>query len=175
MDIARKYAQAFFVVYGDSVTDTLIKNIDKAVQFLSTHRRALFLLKVPVVDRLVKIEGLGELCDRFHLGEAIKKLLILLLDSRRSSHFVRVLHTITVLYRKKNHMIAITVASSSVLAEEQRAMIEASMAERIEGNKSYTYIIDPALIAGVRIYSDTFLWEFSVAKQLRDLYHLAIW
>jgi F-type H+-transporting ATPase subunit delta len=175
MDIARKYAQAFFAVYGDSVTDTLIKNIDKAIQFLSAHRRALFLLKIPIIDQSVKIEGLEKLCERFHLGENIKKLLILLFDKRRPSHFVPVLRTIAALYRKKNHIVSITVASSSLLADEQRAMIESSLAEWIEGNKRYTYIIDPALIAGLRIYSDTFLWECSIAKQLRDLYHLAIW
>jgi len=52
-------------------------------------------------------------------------------------------------------MVAITVASSYTLTDEQRATIEAFMAQRIAGKKSYTYTIDPALIAGVRVYSDT--------------------
>jgi F0F1-type ATP synthase delta subunit len=29
--------------------------------------------------------------------------------------------------------------------------------------------VDPSLIAGVRLQSDYFLWEHSIAKQLRDL------
>ncbi|TET33957.1 ATP synthase F1 subunit delta [Candidatus Dependentiae bacterium] len=175
MDIARKYARAFFAVFGDVVTDKLAQNIDQAVQFLSTHRRALFLFKVPVIDRSVKVRGLEEFCDRFALGKSIQKLLVLLLDERRSSKFVLVLRAISALYRKKNNMVAITVASSYTLTDEQRATIEAFMAQRIAGKKSYTYTIDPALIAGVRVYSDTFLWELSVAKQLRDLYYSAIW
>ena len=81
MDIARKYARAFFAVFGDVVTDKLTQNIDQAVQFLSTHRRALFLFKVPVIDRSVKVRGLEEFCDRFALGESILKLLVLLLSN----------------------------------------------------------------------------------------------
>ena len=175
MDIARKYAQAFFAVYGDIVTDKLVHNIDQAAQFLSTHRRALFLFKVPVIDRSIKVRGLKEFCDRFTLGEQIQKLLLLLLDERRSSQFMLVLRAISALYRKKNNMVAITVASSYKLTDEQRATIEACMAQRVAGEKSYTYTIDPALIAGIRVYSDTFLWELSVARQLRDLYYSAIW
>ncbi len=175
MNRAYKYAQAFFSVYGDIVTYELIGNIDKAAQFLSRHRRALFLFKVPVIDRSVKINALQEFCDRFTLGESIKKLLTLLLDERRSSEFMLVLQEISALYRKKNNMIALTVASSYALTDEQRSAIEAFLAERIAGEKSYTYTIDPALIAGVRVYSDNFLWEISVAKQLRDLYYSAIW
>ena len=175
MNRAYKYAQAFFSVYGDTVTDELVGSIDKAVQFLTSHRRALFLFKVPVIDRLVKIDALDELCDRFTLSESIKKLLTVLLDERRSAEFVSVLRQISALYRKKNNMVAITVASSYALTDEQRSTIEAFMAQQIVGKKSYTYTIDSALIAGVRVYSDNFLWEVSVAKQLRDLYHLAIW
>ena len=175
MNRAYKYAQAFFAVYGDTVTDALIGNIYNAVQFLANHRRALFLFKVPVIDRSIKIDALEEFCDRFTMNEPIKKLLTLLLDERRSSDFIRVLQYIIALYRKKNNMVAITVASSYALTDEQRSTIEAFLAQRIVGEKSYTYAIDQALIAGVRVYSDNFLWEVSVAKQLRDLYYSAIW
>ena len=33
----------------------------------------------------------------------------------------------------------------------------------------YAYSIDTDLIAGVRIQSDTLLWEYSIDKQLRKL------
>lgn len=175
MNVARKYAQAFFAVYGDTVTDALVQNIDKAAHFLATHRRALFLFKVPVIDWAVKVDGLDEFCDRFTLGDSIKKLLILLLDGGRSSKFISVLRAISALYREKHNRVAFTVASSYALTDEQRATIEAFIARNVAGEKSYTYTIDLALIAGIRVYSDTFLWEFSIARQLRDLYHSAIW
>lgn len=72
-------------------------------------------------------------------------------------------------------MHSITVASSCELLDEQRKSIESFIARHVSGKKSYTYTVDPSLIAGVRIYSDTILWEVSIEKQLRDLYHAAIW
>lgn len=175
MNRAYKYAQAFFAVFGDLVTDELAESIDNAAQFLAMHQRALFLFKVPVIDRAVKLEGIAEFCDRFALGDSIKKLLTLLLDERRSSEFIPVLQWISALYRKKNNIVSVSVVSSSALSDEQRATIEAFLAQRIAGKKRYTYKIDTSLIAGVRASTDTVLWEESVAKQLRDLYYSAIW
>lgn len=175
MDIARKYAHAFFAVYGDKVTDQLIDNIDEAAQFLATHHRAIFLFKVPLIDRSVKIKGIQELCKRFSLGEPIEALLIILLDAHRSSKFVLVLRALTRWYRKKYDIVFFAVSSSIPLSGEQRRTIEEGMNHKVSGNARYEYVVDPFLIAGVRICSDTLLWEFSIAKQLRDLYHSAIW
>ena len=157
MDIARKYAHAFFAVYGDKVTDQLINNIDKAAVFLTMHRRALFLFKVPLIDRSVKLDGIHQLCKRFSLGESIEALLILLLDVHRSSKFVLVLRAITQWYRKKYGIQLFTVSSSCPLTVEQRHQIETGMNHKISGSAQYTYVVDPSLIAGVRICSDTLL------------------
>ena len=175
MNIARKYAQAFFAVYEDTITRDLISRIDEAAQFMMTHRRALFLFKVPVIDRSVKEAGLKELCERFQLGDPIKKLLIMLLNDKRAMLIAEVLEAVTGLYRERNKMVSITVASSYPLADDQRVQLEAFIARHVAGEKTYTYTIDPALIAGIRVYSDTFLWEFSIAQQLRDVYNSAIW
>lgn len=175
MDISRKYARAFFALYGDMVTEELIKNITRAIEFLVSHRRALFLLKVPLIERVVKVDGIQRFCDRFALGVPIHKLLVLLLDERRSDRFVSVLRAIREWYWQQRNIVAVTVASSCPLTDEQRMIMEQFIAERIAGIPRYTYRIDPLLIAGVRVYSDTLLWEFSIAKQLRDLYHAAIW
>ncbi len=175
MDISHKYAQAFFNIYGDTVTSSAIKCIERAAQFLRAHRRALFLFKVPVIDRSIKQAGLVEFCDRFQLGDNIERLAIVLLHDKRASLLAPIFEAIVALYKKRNSIVGVTVASSCALTEEQRSFIEAFIARHVVGEKNYRYTIDTSLIAGIRVYSDTFLWEFSIAKQLRDFYHSAIW
>ncbi len=175
MNRARKYAQAFFNVYGDTITNDSMERIGQAAQFLRAHRRALFLVNVPGIDRTVKEERLLEFCDRFQLGKEVKKLVHLLLDDKRASLLASVFEALVILYKKQNKIIEITVASSYALTDEQRSVLEAFIARHVVGVRRYVYTIDTSLISGVRVYSDTFLWEFSIAKQLRDFYHSAIW
>ncbi len=175
MEIAYKYAQAFLNVYGDQITKEEIWRMNKAAQFLRKHRRALFLLKVPIIDRAIKEEGLYGLCERFALGSASNKLINMLLDYRRSFMLAAVLEAVVYYYKKRNNIVTITIASSCVLTDEQCVEIERFVDRHVPAQKQYCYIIEPSLIAGLRIQSDTTLLEFSVNKQLRDLYHYSMW
>ncbi len=175
MDIVQKYAKAFSRVYDDTITREIVDRLELAARFLYVHRRALFLLRVSVIDRKVREEAILEFCDRFKLGDAIKKLVKVLLNDKRASLLAPVFEAIGMLYKKRNSIVEIAVTSSCVLSDAQRSSLEAFLARHIVGEKTYTYTVDTSLIAGVRVLSDSCLWEFSIEKQLRELYHCAIW
>lgn len=174
MDIAYKYAIAFLNVYRDRLTFDDIKNIHEAAQFLSKHRRALFLLKVPIIKQQIKQEGLYAFCRRFGLIDEVHNLIKLLLKHKQAYLLADVLKAIVYWYQQQHHISNIMVTSSIVLPQSYRDAIVQFVDQRVMGIKQYRFEINPQLIAGIRIQSDTILWEISIDKRLRELAHASI-
>lgn len=175
MNIADKYAVAYLNTIGSSLSLEDIRNLMKAAYFLQTHRRALFLLQVPVIAQEIKHEGLLELCERFSLAQSVKRLVVTLLKAKRAHLIAKIFDAIVYHYNQSHAIHVFTVTSSSDLHSTYKKQIEAFIDQRVAGTKEYRYTVDASLIAGVRVESDTLLWEFSIDKQLRDLYHVERW
>jgi F-type H+-transporting ATPase subunit delta len=171
MNLAYKYANAFLNVYNDRLNFENIKSINNAVQFLPDHRRALFLLQVPIITQAMKKKWVAHFCERFDLIDPLKDLIILLLHHKRAFLLIAVLKAIVDCYQKRHHIENIVVKSSVPLPEKYRQDIERFMNQHIMGIQQYHYKVDPTLIAGIRIQSDTVLWECSMKKRLRDIAH----
>jgi F-type H+-transporting ATPase subunit delta len=174
MDIAYKYAIAFLNVYNGRLTFDDIKNIDEAAQFLSKHRRALFLLKVPIIKQRVKQEGLHNICRRFKLVDEVYNLVTLLLKHKRAYLLADVFKAIVYWYQRRHNITNILIKSSMLLPQSYRDDIVHFVDRHVSGIKQYRFEIDPTLIAGIRIQSDTILWENSIDKRLRELAHASI-
>jgi F-type H+-transporting ATPase subunit delta len=169
MNIADKYAVAFLNVYGDRLTfDDSIKT-NEAAQFLHQHPRALFLLKVPVIKQTVKEEGLRNFCRRFALPQVIDHIIDLLLEHKRAYLLADVFKAMVKQYQERHHISNIVIKSSTELPQPYRDEIVQFVDRQISGTKQYRYEVDPTLIAGIRIQSDTMLWEISIDKRLREL------
>ncbi len=175
MNLAHKYASAFLKVYNEQLIFDDIERINAAADFLDKHRRALFLLKVPFIKRAIKEKELYELWDRFALVKPVKKLIALLLDHKRSYLLAAVFKAIVYRYQKLHTIHTIKVTSSIELSEKYRGDIEAFVDQQLSGTKLYRYEVDQKLIAGIRLQSDTILWEFSIDKSLRELAHVDSW
>ena len=174
MRLAIKYAQAYLGIW-DSVLDfALIEKINEAAYFLYKNRRVLFLLQVPLIPRKIKEEALQDFCIRFELPDSIHKLIVLLLDHKRGDLIAAVFKAIVVQYKKRHAITTFFVSSTLPLTESQCVTIEQFMNQKIVGTKLFHYTIDSTLIAGIRIQSDTLLWEYSIAKRLRTISHIAI-
>lgn len=83
------------------------------------------------------------------LDEVIKKILFLHRQQEKKYHFV--------------------VSSSHELSREERQRIEEFIMAQIENHISTTFVVDKSLISGIRIKGKRFLWERSIAKQLRNI------
>ena len=172
MNVAHKYAIAFLNVYDAQCSYQDIMHIEAAADFLHDHRRALFLLQVPLIDRAIKIEGLNDLVHRFTLPSIIMRLMECLLDDGKADLLAAALRAVAYRYRRMHAIHKVMIASAVPLAPNDRQELEAIVDEKIAGKKEYRYSIDQTLIAGIRIKTDTLLWEYSIDKQLRDLYHV---
>ena len=169
MILTKKYAYAFINTFESQLSHHDIENISLAADFLKNHRRAVFLLKVPKLDQEIKKRGLKEFAARFKLAESIRHLQELLFKHGRAHLFAAVMREIVSCYRQRNNIMVFNVASSGTLSEKNRVVIEQFMQRKTVGDHIYRYALDQSLIAGVRIQSDTLLWEYSIDKQLREL------
>ncbi len=172
---AHTYAKAFLNVFGAALTKEMIHNISQAAQFLYEHRRALFLLKVSVIPESVKKRGVKELVARFDLPASIEQLFDLLLKRRRESLLAAVCQDIVKEYNKRHHHETVVVSSSCPLTEQQKKEVVCFANAQFPGTKKYIFKIDTGLIAGIKIMSDTLMWESSIDNYLRECTQAQIW
>jgi F-type H+-transporting ATPase subunit delta len=172
--LARRYAQAFLTVYGHELTVEVVDRMRELSRFLLRHNRILFFLTIPTIDGAVKQRGLTLLCERFELPASIKQLTGLLLESKRALLLGTVLRFIDSLYKKEHAILSFDISSAHPLSETNKEFFWQFLKKQLHKTIICTYRVDKSLIAGVRICSDTYLWEHSVAKQLRSVQLLAM-
>lgn len=172
MNLAYKYADAFLNVYNSQLNLEGVEHIRKAIQFLQEHPRALFLFQVPSIKDASKQKAIALFCRHFTLIDPIKALITLLLHHKRVYMVTAVLKALVERYQKYHAIEKVFVKSSIPLPAPYRHHIEQFMNRHIAGIKQYHYEIDPRLIAGIRIQTDTMLWEYSMNKRLRDIAHV---
>ncbi len=175
MKIVQKYASAFLNVFSATITPEIISRIEQAAAFLMQHRRALFLLKAPVIPEKIKEQGLRELCERFELPRGVYAVMQLLMQHKRATLLAVVLQAIVAAYWARQNYTMITVTSAVAVADEQKKIIEQFADRMFPGIKQYRYEQDRTLIAGVRLQSDTLLWEYSINNYLRDCAQAQVW
>lgn len=167
--LAKKYARAFLHIYYDQLTMQDYHALVTAADSLNNNKRLVFFWNLSSIDPVVKALSIEQICRKYNLNGAIKKLCHLLLASNRLFIIHLVLGYIVILYRQQVPFEHVTITSSHILLAEQITIIKKFIESKVGHAIIYTYNTDATLIAGVRIHSDSFLWEHSVAKDLRSL------
>ena len=63
----------------------------------------------------------------------------------------------------------VTITSAIPLMQEDKQIIVHFLTEKTKMTVHADYQTDPTLIAGIRVKSQNYLWEKSVARLLRDI------
>ncbi len=167
--LARKYAMAFFIVADDSFDEHDYTAAGILLQFFIDHRNFLGLLNLPILE-ITNIHSLIEqLAQKFNSSHYFKRLLILLIRQRRMLIFPMILHHLRELYCEREHIIEFEIASSHSLDDEARTVLVHLLSSATGMRIRPTYRLEPKLIAGIRMQSNTLGWEHSVRKQLREI------
>lgn len=165
--LAQLYATAFLNIYCTSITEDIYNKLIKTRLFLLENPDYLFIYKLPRHFNLVKKQIINKLLEQFDLPAIFYKLTELLLETDRLALLPLVLHHILLGYEERNYLMPTVITSSSSISEKQARIIQ-DVIKQVSGKKILPkYRIDTKLIAGIRIQSNTLLWEYSVAKQLR--------
>ncbi len=168
--IARKYAQAYLHVFGQQHTFQDFCSLWRASQFLSEHHSLLFYLSLPMIKDEDKKRFIDLFFEKFHLFDSLKQLFYLLLKNKHIFLTIDVLQDIYSLYKMDHKISELKIMSSSDLSEEKiREIKDFFMQKTGLEHIVIRYSVNPALIAGLRLQSETYLWEYSIAKQLQKL------
>lgn len=167
--IAKKYAVAFLNLYFDQMTNEFINKILKLKKILLINRLFYIYLRIPNISYFIKKKVLNKISQALDLDRPIKKMLFVLLDQGRIEILDIILHQIMIFYRKRKGIDFFKILSSSVLSDSEKKRVINFVENMSKKEIISDFIVDPKLICGLRIQSNTFLWERSIAKQLRDI------
>lgn len=167
--LAKKYAQAVYNVFGDSLSREDIAQVQKIVSFLEDHKKALFFLRLSRIDLAVKERALDELFADFSHKTPFIALIRLLLQENRGHLIYNALRLLVDIYYDAHDIMPCVITSSHALSPDVLEDVEQFLARQTGNAIIYTYKRDPSLIAGIRAQSKTILWEHSIRKQLREL------
>ena len=168
--LARRYARAFLNVFSSSLSPQDLESFKEMARFLTKHSHACFLMELSLLPEQTKIKAVTDLCKQFKLPAFCQKLWMLLIKHQRTSLLPEILYLIVDLHQHDAHIMTFTVSSSVDLSDQQKQKIEKFLHTHVKGSVSCSYVLDKKLIAGIRLQSDSLLWENSVQGSLRMLH-----
>lgn len=164
-DLARKYAIAFVNVYDQKIPESAFDSMKSLSYMFHQHKNSLVLLTIPRVSYDTKYRILKQILAKNYFDALIR----LLLRDNRVVMLPDVLNHIADEYYKRHNTIICTIASSSVLTAKETDTIVHFLTKRTSSAIKYTSVVDSRLIAGIRVYSNQFIWEYSIRNKLRQI------
>lgn len=168
-ELAKKYATAYLNVHGKEYAFKDIRALWRAAQFLSEHHTLLFYLSLSIVDIDDKERFIDLMIQKFNLFGSLKDLFLLMIKNKCIFLASSVLQDMYGLYKSRNNICDLRIVSSVELTQEEVDSLVNFFKDKAACTVRPRTSVDPSLIAGVRLQTDTFLWEHSIAKQLREL------
>lgn len=167
--LAKRYAQAYLNVHIELISYKDFRTIRDAALFFASHRQLLFFLNWPAIKTSTKIIALRQAMAYCQMPESFNRLIDLLAAHRRMFLVIKILACICELYEQKHAIAQVTITSSHPMEPQELQVMQQFLANKTGLSIIYDYKIDKKLIAGIRLQSDTFLWEYSINKQLESM------
>lgn len=169
--LAKRYAAAYLNLFDASLDLPICGRLEDIADFFKIHPTAMLVLKLSTVSSKDKYDSIKAVIDAFDVPDRLLRIVQLLLTQNRLVLFPKILNQISSLYKERHNITNYTVISSDALNDQAvKGIID--FLKRITGKHIlHTSKVDKELIAGIRLQSDTNLWEYSINKQLRELQH----
>ena len=167
--LSRRYAQAFFNLFGTTLSEKNRDDLQAFSLYIKEHTQAFFYVKVALIDDKTKIRIVGELAKRYELESILQPLLYVLATSKRLEILPLVSDQLIMLYNNYHAISVCTIESSSSLNKNQAALIVDYLKEKTKTTVQPIFKENKTLIAGIRALSNSYLWENSVYKKLKNI------
>ncbi len=168
--IAQKYAVAFCNLYDDVLNEDIIQRVQALASFFRHNKNVIAFLMVPSITDEKKHNLIEKVIKHFALGDEFKQLMFVLLQHKRIKMFDFVARHIIKHYLKTHSISPFSVYTSHPLSEaERKPVINFIKRELPHQTIKADFFVAPELISGIRIKGETFLWERSIRKLLRDI------
>lgn len=169
---ARQFAAAFLNCYRHDLPEIYFKELEQFACFMEGKRLlyAYFhLIKqgTELIDLLVqKIHPEAGAAQYVHYT---KKIIELLIKQKSLNLLGEIFNQIVLQHRVQTGKMQLTVFSPDTLSEKIQEALNQHLRNNIGNQCVIYYKQDRSLIKGLRIQSNTLLWEHSVKKQIRTL------
>ncbi len=168
--VAKKYAQAFLNVFDKQITYEDFTHFCSAAEFFTHHKQLLFFLSWPVINAELKVKALKEALKVFKLDKpCYHQLIDLLAAHKRTFLIMEVLKQLCAQYKIRHNIMTFSIRSSHELDKEDLDILSQFLVNLTAKDIIYDYAIEKKLIAGIRLQSNTLLWECSINKQLTQI------
>lgn len=169
--IAKRYASAYLNAYDKDITLALLERVQGVIAFFKEYQSAQLVLKLSTVHGDQQRSNIKALLEAYKLPASLLTLVDTLSDQSRLALFPLVLEQLMVDYKKRHNIAEFTVTSPEPLSQEQLATIVQFLEAQTGKKIIVTEKIDQSLIAGIRLQSDTLMWQYSIEQQLNQLKH----
>lgn len=167
--VSKKYAQAFLNSYTSIISYDDIKHIEQIGSAIKHNKLMTALLKVPSMEDKELQSMIVERIKNFGFPASMNKVVDLLAQTQRLFLLPAICHWIAVYFRERQRIIQFLVTSSQPLSNIDKEVVGQFLKNNTQSFIESLYQIDRELIAGLRMQSETYLWEKSIAQKLRDV------
>lgn len=168
--VAQKYAKAFFNMYGDAFDVASVEKVFKLSRYLRDNRSLFAYFNIPSVSQEKKKSVLVSICQKLGVPQEITFLIEPLFHQRRIELFSVILCLFVIYFRKHHGIVECTIFTSRALSDEEKDSVKKAFCSLTKATALVAkFIVDENLIEGMRIQSNTMLWESSIAQQLNTV------
>ena len=164
--LSSRYARAFMNLYKEQLTDDLVEKLPFIAEQLDSVRSIILYAQIALSNG-----SSGEQIETFFENVGFrKKFLPLISELSRANRLTLlplVLRTIYTYYQEVQEILHFTIESAVELTQQELEGFITFLKKKTDKNIRYTLKHNPDLIAGVKLYSDTLVFEHSI-KQLLD-------
>lgn len=173
--LARKYARAFLNLYFDALSDQHVAALTHLQETLNKNRGILCYLSLPGLTIQTQQEFLSRLCENFALPPFFLRLIVVLVERNNVELLPGVVLAIMKEFWRRKHIIHFVVHSShALLADEQSAVVEFLTKKTGAAVVLAAFFVDESLICGIKMRSDGYIFEHSVARELKKFEQLLL-
>ncbi len=168
--VAKKYATAFLNLYKDKISLDDYHNLKTTADYFKKNHKFFFLLNTPTIPLQRKRTTLISLLEDLKIPTVIAVLVELVLKHQRIFLLPTIFNYLVTVYEQREKIVPFTFYSSHALEKKQIEIAQSFLTKKINASITYTCITNENLIAGIRLQSNFFLWEYSIAKQLNAIH-----
>lgn len=169
--LAAQYARALTQVVGNQFNRFLHDALEKVMASVSGARGNWSLLRLRTISDARKEQLLLSVIGDNDVQKFLTPLIVLLIKHDRASLFPFVLAALITEYKRLHGIVEFTFESACPLDEPSSKILASFLHHKTRKEIWYTVELKPALIAGIRLKSDCYLWEFSLRNRLERLKH----
>jgi ATP synthase F1 delta subunit len=164
-DLAKKYGKAFVNLYDHIITEQEYDAIMDLGKQLKKMEPMLIFLSIQGIAYNKKYSELKKILAASYFDQ----LICMLIKSNRVILLPEVLMQIAYEYYRRHSIIVCAIVSTCSLTLSEIDAIIKFLTVQVKSTIKYECFIDPKLIAGIRVYSQQFIWEYSIRKELQQI------